>query len=174
MSELVAKTLDMRLLDLLEYGLSNGKTSTALAQQVACSPRKVREMLSELKQKGYGIGSHPDDGFYMIDTQEDAEKTLRHLYSRLTAIVQGIKATEHFCREKFGDQMRISEVPIATKTVFSRDKYLSHEEQSRNYARSQWTRLWVDAIHGKEVVNRHVGIYEVEPEWCIEVLNEAL
>lgn len=167
MSELVAKTLDMRLLDLLEYGLSNGKTSTALAQQVACSPRKVREMLSELKQKGYGIGSHPDDGFYMIDTVEDAEKTLRHLQSRATAIFRGLRATERFCREKFGDQMRISETPIAiTKTVFSREKYLS-EPYSMHFP-------WADEIDGQEVINGQVGDYIVLPEWCIEVLNEAL
>lgn len=100
------------LLDLLLFGHQNGKTSKQLSAQTGIDPRKVREMLSEAVEQGYAIGSHPDDGYFMIGSEDDAKKALQHLKPRATAIFRRLRALERTVQEKFGDQIRLEEVQL--------------------------------------------------------------
>jgi len=61
------------------------------------SSAEIRGIVNELRCRDinkYPIASHPNKGYWRIENEDDKELTLRHLKSRITKIIEVIKAIE--------------------------------------------------------------------------------
>lgn len=79
--------IEQRVLGLLAYykGRDNAITARFISRVVSTSERTVRQIISDLRRRGYPIGSSPNppSGFYLPATRAEAEECSAHLWSRV-------------------------------------------------------------------------------------------
>lgn len=73
--------------DLLAYlahhvGAANGATCAAIAGNLHTDERRVRALISELREEGVAVCGHPSTGYYIARTPEELERSCQFLRSR--------------------------------------------------------------------------------------------
>lgn len=79
-----------------------------LAEIIETTQPRLREVIRELRIKGVVVCS-TSDGFFLASTSSQAEKTSRHLWSRVGKIAQVARAFDRARRKKFGEGFTRSE-----------------------------------------------------------------
>lgn len=89
------------MFDALSYGRSRVLASQ-LAFRVESSPVKVRDTISHLRMKGVLIASD-GRGFFFPQDGKEAERTARHLWSRVRAIAAVARAFDKAREQRYGN-----------------------------------------------------------------------
>ncbi len=63
-------------------GAAKGIRAEALAAELGVTERKLRDLVSELREEGLAVCGHPSTGYYIAQTAEELEDTCRFLRSR--------------------------------------------------------------------------------------------
>lgn len=63
-------------------GKANGVTAQALAFNLGCSERVVRQLITELREAGVALCGHPSTGYFIAETRAELEETCAFLRSR--------------------------------------------------------------------------------------------
>lgn len=63
-------------------GREKGITATHLAARIDVPPRRVRQLVTELRLDGEAVCGHPSTGYYMAATAEEVEETCQFLRAR--------------------------------------------------------------------------------------------
>lgn len=63
-------------------GRENGISAKALADKLHVPPRRLRTLISELREEGMAICGHPSSGYYMAVTPEELQASIAFLEHR--------------------------------------------------------------------------------------------
>lgn len=63
-------------------GRARGLGASAIAAQVGISERRLRQVVSELREDGMAICGHPSTGYYIAKTADELEETCAFLRAR--------------------------------------------------------------------------------------------
>lgn len=63
-------------------GRAHGVTAQAIAFNLGCSERVVRQLITELREDGVAACGHPSTGYFIAETREEIEETCAFLRSR--------------------------------------------------------------------------------------------
>lgn len=63
-------------------GKKRGITVKVLAEQLDCTHRAVRYLVTELRDDGVAVCGHPGTGYFIAETSEELEETCQFLRSR--------------------------------------------------------------------------------------------
>lgn len=63
-------------------GKSRGVGVRELAQRLNCEERRIRQLVSELREDGTAICGHPSTGYYVAQNSEELQETLDFLKGR--------------------------------------------------------------------------------------------
>ncbi|MBI2801275.1 MAG: hypothetical protein HYX63_13520 [Gammaproteobacteria bacterium] len=63
-------------------GAAHGVSAEALAHVVDAPERKVRQLVSQLREEGYAVCAHPANGYFIAATAEELEGCCAFLRSR--------------------------------------------------------------------------------------------
>lgn len=63
-------------------GCKRGIGAAALAQQIGCSPRRLRTLVSELRDDGIAVCGHPSTGYFIATTPAELKQSLAFLEHR--------------------------------------------------------------------------------------------
>jgi biotin operon repressor len=63
-------------------GAENGISAEALAHVIDAPERRVRQLVSELREEGIAICAHPSSGYFIAETPEELEDCCAFLRSR--------------------------------------------------------------------------------------------
>ena len=78
------------LLTLLQghVGADKGIGAKAIAAQLGCNKRQVRDLVTALRLDGSAICGHPSTGYFVAETPQEIERTCRFLRDRaMTSLV---------------------------------------------------------------------------------------
>lgn len=73
---------DMLTMLSLHIGRDNGVRVDVIARTLRIHERRVRMLVSALRDKGYAVCGHPGSGYYMAEKPEEIEETCQFLRSR--------------------------------------------------------------------------------------------
>lgn len=73
---------DLVVLLYRHIGREQGITAAAIAAELGCTPRLVRELVTELRMDEYAVCGHPASGYFIAATDEEIEQTCAFLRSR--------------------------------------------------------------------------------------------
>ena len=72
----------------LHIGAAKGIGAQALADLAGCNKRQVRHLVTDLRMGGTAVCGHPRTGYFIAETPEELEQTLRYLRDRaMTSLV---------------------------------------------------------------------------------------
>lgn len=63
-------------------GVARGVTAKALAERLGVHERKLRDLISELREEGIAVCGKPESGYYIAENAEELEETCQFLRSR--------------------------------------------------------------------------------------------
>lgn len=63
-------------------GRARGVGAQAIADALGCRKRQVRHLVTALRMDGRAVCGHPSAGYFMAETDEELEQTLRYLRDR--------------------------------------------------------------------------------------------
>lgn len=66
----------------LHIGAQKGISAQALADLAGCNKRQVRDLVTALRIEGVAVCGHPSTGYFIAETAEELEQTLRFLRDR--------------------------------------------------------------------------------------------
>ena len=79
-----------RMLSVLQthIGADKGITAIALAGRLGLPERKIRHLITELREDGIAVCGHPAHGYYIAETAEELEATIDFLKGRALCSLQ--------------------------------------------------------------------------------------
>jgi biotin operon repressor len=63
-------------------GAAKGVSAEALARALGVPERRIRMLVSELREEGVAICAHPETGYYIAETPEEIERCCEFLRAR--------------------------------------------------------------------------------------------
>ena len=91
-------------------GAANGIKSPALAMICGTDERTVRDLIGHLiEEHRRPIGSHPDRGYFLVETVADRELATRHLKSRALKLFKRLSALEKIPLDELAKQLKFWE-----------------------------------------------------------------
>ena len=81
MTERATRT-DLEALFARHIGHERGITARAIAEQLGCTDRLVRELVTELRLDGTAVCGRPETGYFIAATAEELEETCEFLRAR--------------------------------------------------------------------------------------------
>lgn len=99
-------------------GMGNGATAERLCREigalpngpVTCSPRHLRKLVHELREKeGHHIGAHPARGYFIAETPEELDVCCEFLRARAMTSLKDIAAMRRMSLPELMGQLRFTE-----------------------------------------------------------------
>lgn len=63
-------------------GAGRGIAAHELAERLGCTERKLRDLISELREDGIAVCGKPDTGYYIAENAQELEETCQFLRAR--------------------------------------------------------------------------------------------
>lgn len=63
-------------------GAKNGITADEIARQLSIPPRRVRSLVSDLREEGVAVCGTPTTGYFVAETPQELEETCQFLRGR--------------------------------------------------------------------------------------------
>jgi biotin operon repressor len=73
-------------------GRANGILGATLADLVVVNPRKLREVIQELREQGHHVCGTPESGYFLAETPDELEETCQFLQGRALASLRQVAA----------------------------------------------------------------------------------
>jgi predicted transcriptional regulator len=83
----VTKTDLQALLD-HHIGAKNGISAQAVAEQLGCNKRHVRDLVTVLRMESIAVCGHPKTGYFIAASKEELEQTCQFLRDRAMTSLQ--------------------------------------------------------------------------------------
>lgn len=98
-----------QLLTLLSrhIGANNGMTAAQISSQLNIAMRRVRSLVSELREEGTAVCGTPHTGYYIAATADELEETCTYLHNRAMHSLMLISKLRKIALEDLIGQLRL-------------------------------------------------------------------